>query len=150
MCKVTMIHYNLHNNSINNWFKFLQFTLHVATLVTQIQYIVYSSSIVFEGVPQGLVLGLLLILIYIDDASDITLSTGSILNIYADNMLYKPNKFSADFSHLQRDLDCNSNSVSCNHLTLIRIKCKTIHILQEKNSTQPPHFFPNDMPLEQV
>ena len=42
---------------------------------------------VLSGVPQGSVPGLLLFLVYIDDVSDILLSDGSTLNIYADDML---------------------------------------------------------------
>ena len=75
---------------------------------------------VLSGVPQGSVLGPLLLLVYIDDVSNILLSDGSILNLYADDMLlYKSMKSFEDYSHPQLDIDCISDWVRHNKLMLI-------------------------------
>ena len=106
---------------------------------------------VLSGVPQGSVLGPLLFLVYIDDVSDILLSDGSALNLYADDMLlYKPVKSPEDFRHIQSDIDCISDWVSCNNLTLNPNKCKTMIISRKRNSVSPPHLILNGTPLEQV
>ena len=106
---------------------------------------------VLSGVPQGSVLGPLLFLIYIDDVSDSLLSDGSMLNLYADDMLlYKPVKSPEDFKHLQSDIDHISDWVSCNNLTLNPNKCKFMIISRKTNSVQPPQHILNDTPLEQV
>ena len=67
----------------------------------------WTCTPVLSGVPQGSVLGPLLFLVYIDDVSDVLLSDGSTLNLYADDMLlYKPVKSIEDIHHLQMDIDC--------------------------------------------
>ena len=77
-----------------------------------------------SGVLQGSVLGPLLFLVYIDDVPESLLSDGSVLNLYADDMLlYKPVRSLEDFRHLQSDIDHISDWVSCNHLTLNPNKC---------------------------
>ena len=66
-----------------------------------------QDASVLSRVSQGSVLGPLLFLVYIDDVSNILLSDGSILNLYADDMLlYKSMKSFEDYSHLQLDIDC--------------------------------------------
>ena len=107
---------------------------------------------VLSGVPQGSVLGLLLFLIYIDDVSDVLLSDGSTLNIYADDMLlYKPVKSIEDIHHLQMDIDRISGWVDCNNLTLNPNKCKTMIISRKWNSVKPhAQFTLNSSPLAQV
>ena len=106
---------------------------------------------VLSGVPQGSVLGPLLFLLYIDDVSDILLSDGSTLNLYADDMLlYKPVKSIEDFGHLQLDIDRISDWVSCNKLTLNPTKCKAMIISRKRNAVEPPQLVLNGAPLEQV
>ena len=79
---------------------------------------------VVSCVPQGSVLGPLLILIYIDDISRVSISSGS-LTVYADDLvLYRPVCSSSDFRLLQQDIDNVSSWTSVNHLTLNSTKCK--------------------------
>ena len=67
------------------------------------------SSHVLSGVPQGSILGRLLFLIYIDDITDIELSAGSNLVLYADDiLLYRPIRNIGDYSALQVDIDALS------------------------------------------
>ena len=96
-------------------------------------------------------IGPLLFLVYIDDVSNILLSDGSILNLYADDMLlYKSMKWFEDYSHLQMDIDCISNWVSRNKLMLNPTKCKSMTISHKRNSVYPAQFLLNGIPLEQV
>ena len=106
---------------------------------------------VLSGVPQGSVLGPLLFLVYIDDVSNVLLSDGSILNLYADDMLlYKSMKSFEDYSHLQLDIDCISDWVRCNKLMFNPTKCKAMTISRKRNSAYPAQFLLNGIPLEQV
>ena len=101
------------------------------------------DSPVLSGVPQGSVLGPLLFLVYIDDVSDILLSDGSTLNIYADDMmLYKPVKSIEDIHHLQMDIDRISGWVDCNNLTLNPNKCKTMVISRKGTQSNHMHSLP--------
>jgi len=69
---------------------------------------------VMSGVPQGSVLGPLLFLIYIDDISRISISSGS-LTLYADDLvLYRPVRGPSDYQLLQQDIDAISLWTSTN------------------------------------
>ena len=59
-----------------------------------------------SGVPQGSVLGPPLFKLYINGVTDLRLTTGSKLMLYADDLiLYKPIKKQEDYIDVQKDLD---------------------------------------------
>jgi len=65
-----------------------------------------ESTCVTSGVAQGSILGPLLFLIYIDDIVKVTLSEGSKLVLYADDIfLYRPIRTNDDYSALQHDIE---------------------------------------------
>ena len=92
-------------------------------------WFIWSYTSVLSGVPQGLVLGPLLFLIYINHVSSLTLTDGSKLIMYADDiLLYKPISHPVDYNGLQTDIDTIQDCISINHLTLIPQKCKYLII----------------------
>ena len=107
---------------------------------------------VLSGVPQGSVLGPLLFLIYIDDvAASTNLTEGSVLNIFADDMLlYRPVTSIEDLHLLQQDIDKISEWVNINHLSLNPVKCKSMMVSRKKNPTQFLPFNLNGSLLEHV
>ena len=99
------------------------------------------SSHVLSGVPQGSILGPLLFLIYIDDITDIELSAGSNLVLYADDiLLYRPIRNIGHYSALQVDIDALSSWATQNAMTFNITKCKSMTISRKRNrfTTAPP------------
>ena len=84
---------------------------------------------VLSAVPQGSVLGLLLFPICMDDLASLTLSSGSRLTLYADDiLLYKPITIQADYESLQ------------NHgltPTMCHSSVSVVHISRKRSPTIP-------------
>ena len=96
------------------------------------------------GIPQGSVLGPLLFLTYINDATAESLDTNSKLILYADNtLLYRIITSPSDYNIiLQADINTLSNWVLVNKLTLNTVKCTLMVILRlKKNSIPAPSMY---------
>ena len=111
-----------------------------------------SLSPVSSGVPQGSILGPLLFIIFMNSLSDVPLSPGSKLIMYADDiLLYKPVRCPEDSADLQADVDSilswiNSHGMSPNHsktklLVLSRSKHPLKFDLFVKGHLIPPSPF---------
>ena len=109
------------------------------------------SKPVVSGVPQGSVLGPLLFLIYINDVTNIELSPGTLLSLYADDMLlYKQINSLNDYTDLQTDINKISGWADANYLEFNTNKCKTMILTRKfKPGSFPPLQLKN-VTLEQV
>ena len=104
-----------------------------------------------SGVPQGSVLGPLLFLIYIDDIVNTSLSPGSKISLYADDMmLFKIIKSNADYIDLHNDIDGLNYWVTANQLTFSSSKCKYMIISRKKNPSHPPALKLGSSTLDRV
>jgi len=108
------------------------------------QFVVYNgasshSTPVVSGVPQGSILGPLLFLIYIDDICQLSLSPGSRLVLYADDiLLYRPISCSSNYHLFQADINGISNWATQNKMTFNVSKCKAMHISRKRYPHLPP------------
>ena len=106
---------------------------------------------VLSGVLQGSVLGPLLFLTYIDGISSITLSPGSHLTLYADDMLlYRPISNRADYSLLQEDINRISEWVDANYLQSNTQKCSFMPVTRKRTGMCPPTLHLCCQPLQVV
>ena len=107
---------------------------------------------VTSGVPQGSVLGPLLFLIYIDDITRISLSEGTKLVLYADDMLiYRKIDHPEDNVALQMDINSVNNWIKGNYLTFNASKCKYMLISRRsKHHCDPPELLLDNFSLERV
>ena len=109
---------------------------------------------VLSGVPQGSILGPLLFLIYIDDVAAISLSQGSTLNLYAEDiLLYKliASGSTQEYAVVQSDINIVGNWVDENYLTLNSAKCKYMTISRKRgNSADQVQLSVNGTPLEHI
>ena len=105
---------------------------------------------VISGVPQGSVLGPLLLLIYIDGVESVTLSDGTIV-LYADDMvLYRPIYSYEDYWLLQQDISAIATWIADNHLQFNTSKCKYMTISRKRAKVLPPTINLNGIPLDRV
>ena len=104
---------------------------------------------VISGVPQGSVLNPLLFLIYVNDLCNITLSHGSKVTMYADNLvLYKVIDTESALFCLQEDINNIVQWARSNLMTLNYSKCKIMHLSRNHHSL-PPLFLESEK-IEQV
>ena len=109
------------------------------------------SKPVVSGVPQGSVLGPLLFLIYINDVTNIELSPGTLLSLYADDMLlYKQINSLNDYTDLQTDINKISGWADANYLEFNTNKCKTMILTRKSKPGSFPPLQLKNVTLEQV
>ena len=137
------------NQQVSNWlFSYLH---------DRKQYVVLDGKEsapvpVLSGVPQGSVLGPLLFLLYINDATDEQLNCGSLTTLYADDMLlYREISCPDDYAKIQSDINTLSTWVDKNNLTLNGSKCKYMIISRLKcNSVAAPILTLHNKAIEKV
>ena len=122
-------------------------------LSNRYQQVVYDTSQALPvtfGVPQGLILGPLLFLLYINDLPSCLFPEDSSIVLYAnDILLYRPKKTESDCKVFQQDINKIVNWISDNHLTINieKTKCMTVSRLR---STIPLQVEVNGHQIEEV
>ena len=75
---------------------------------------------------------------YINDLTDLDISEGSKIVLYADDiLLYRPVSSNGDFAALQSDVNMIQNWASTNFLTFNETKCKVMHISRKRSPLSP-------------
>ena len=108
-----------------------------------------SSTVpVTSGVPQGIVLGTVLLLVYINDFSHYL--TYSQLRLFADDsIIYMPIKSQHACNKLQHDLDAAARWESDWLMDFHPDKCPVLSVIKQKQSIQH-NYIPHDHTFESV
>ena len=111
-----------------------------------------SIAHVLSGIPQGSVLGSLLLLIYIDRINSISMSHESSWVVYADDVcIYRPIPSCSDFQHVQEDIEAVGKWSTENFLNLDPSKCKYMLISRKRTPTTPEGpLLLGDLPLQRI
>ena len=105
---------------------------------------------VTSGVPQGSILGPLLFIIYMNSISQVPLSPGTKLLLYADDIvMYRPVNSQSDVSSLQNDVNSIHRWTVEHGLTLNTSKSHLMPITRSRNPLQT-HLTVDSIPLETV
>ena len=89
---------------------------------------------VLSGVPQGLVLGPTLFLIYINDLDDDI--TSKMLKFADDTKVFRKSKSDADIQHLQDDLNKLTERSEKSQMLFNLGKCKCLHAIHGNENAQ--------------
>ena len=105
---------------------------------------------VTSGVPQGSILGPLLFIVYMNSISQVPLSSGTKLLLYADDIvMYRPVNSQSDVSSLQNDVNSIHRWTIEHGLALNTSKSHLMPITRSRNPLQT-HLTVNGIPLEMV
>ena len=111
----------------------------VSYLLNRKQYVAVGrassdTSSVVSGVPQGSVLGPLLIITYVNSVNSLVLTKGTQITMYSDDiLLIKPIRVTDDYICLQRDITTIADCIDDLYLSINSSKCKYIIALKKSN-----------------